>query len=559
MYIICELMETLMIKKIFLVTFLFLLVFCCLSITALAVDDIEWVESQSSVKLYWGDSVTEGDYVITAEDFSNNSVYLSISKNETLLKKFPLSEGMEMECDDEIKVYAKTIDPNYEIITENGKEFKRKGSSDPYAELNISVRGEPEFDITVETDKEIYDSKSSADSKIYATITVQNNGDAAAKNTILTINTSGLELLSGKTEYKNMEIQKSESLKAINLTLKTPTPWEDTDFNISVNITGTDIKANNFDYGSETTITVEKKWNLIVSKSFPEERNLGETVPVTISLRNSGICDLNNIAINDSVVSGMHLQENKTLNKTLSLKSGERAEKIIEYSLIPESTGDFTLPLCIATFTLPNGQQEEVSSNNSSDTVTIYEPDVIVTKTVDKQQMNVGDNLTVNITAQNNKNVKLSVRVNDTLPPGAKLISGEISSKQLLQSDGDWMSINYTIQMNQEGEIKLPACKANFTDVEKKFIEVSSNTPIVYVKNPISLAANNTTMTLGTNESNANTSGNNSSSQSGNNSSGTGQADNNTSNNTATPGFDIVFSMIGFLGVSSLLRKRKRL
>jgi uncharacterized repeat protein (TIGR01451 family) len=255
----------------------------------------------------------------------------------------------------------------------------------------------------------------------------------------------------------------------------------------------------------------------------------------------------------------MHLQENKTLNKTLSLKSGEKADKVLEYSLIPESTGDFILPLCTAVFTLPNGQLEEVSSNNSSDTVTIYEPDIIVVKNVDKQQMNVGDNLTVNITAQNNKNIKLSVRINDTLPPGAKLISGEISSKKLLQSDGDSMSMNYTIQMNTGGEIKLPACKANFTDVEKKSTEVSSNTPIVYVESPLSLATNNTTMTIGTNGSSTNTSGNNSSSQAGNNSSGTGQIGTNSSSSGTTPGFDIVISIIGFLGVSGLLMKRKSL
>jgi uncharacterized repeat protein (TIGR01451 family) len=548
-----------MIKKISLTALLFTFVFFCLSITALAVNDIEWVETQSSVKLYWGDSATEGDYVIKAEDFNNKSVFISISKDGNTLKNFPLSEGMEMECDDEIKVYAKTIDPNYETITENGNEFKRKGSSDPYAELNISVRGEPEFDITVETDKDTYDPKSSADSKIYATITVQNNGDAAAKNTVLTINTTGLELLNGKTEYRNSEIKKSESLKSINLTLKTPALWEDKEFNIAANITGTDIKANEFDYGNAKTISVEKKWNLIVSKSFPEESSFGETIPVSVSVRNNGLCDLNNIVLNDSIVSGMHLRENRTLNKTLSLKSGERAEKALEYSLIPESTGDFTLPLCVAVFTLPNGQREEISSNNSSDTITIYEPDVIVTKTVDKQQMNVGDNVTVTITAQNNKNVKLSVRVNDTLPPGAKLVAGETSLKQLLQSNGDWMSINYTIQMNKEGEIKLPACKANFTDVGKKSIEVSSDTPIVYVGSPISLTANNTTVAVEENGSSKNTNGNNSSSQTGNNSSGTGQIGSTNSNNGKTPGFDIVLSVIGFLGISGFLKKRNML
>ena len=40
--------------------------------TALAADDVEWVEKQSAAKLYWGDSVTVDGYVIKAEDFSED-------------------------------------------------------------------------------------------------------------------------------------------------------------------------------------------------------------------------------------------------------------------------------------------------------------------------------------------------------------------------------------------------------------------------------------------------------------------------------------------------------
>jgi len=192
--------------------------------TALAANDIEWVEKQDTVKLYWGDSVTVDDYVIKAEDFSNDTVFVSISKNGERLMTSPLSEGMDIECNDEIKVSALTIDPNYETITKDGKQFQRKNSN-PYADLTISKRGEPKFDIQVETDKGTYDSKSSGDSKIDVTINVENNGDAEAKNTVLTIDTAGLELLKGKTEYRNAVIHKGESLAPINLTLKTPAPW----------------------------------------------------------------------------------------------------------------------------------------------------------------------------------------------------------------------------------------------------------------------------------------------------------------------------------------------
>jgi len=66
-------------------------------------------------------------------------------------------------------------------------------------------------------------------------------------------------------------------------------------------------------------------------------------------------------------------------------------------------------------------------------------------------------------------------------------------------------------------------------------------------------------MTIGTNGSSTNTSGNNSSSQAGNNSSGIGQIGTNSSSSGTTPGFDIVISIIGFLGISGLLMKRKNL
>ena len=533
---------------------LFIFVFFCLSMTALAANDVEWVEKQDTVKLYWGDSVTVDDYVIKAEDFSNDTVFVSISKNGERLMTSPLSEGMDIECNDEIKVSAQTIDPNYETITKDGKQFQRKNSN-PYAELAISERGEPKFDIQVETDKTTYDSKSAADSKIDVKINVENNGDAEAKNTVLIIDTAGLELLKGKTEYLNTVIQKDEALAPINLTLKTPTPWEDTDFNITANITCVDIKDKKFEYGGSTAINVEKKWGLLVTKAFPEECRFGETIPVTVTVRNIGLCDIHKIVLNDSIASGMHLQVNKTLNKTFSLKSGEKAEKILEYSLVSEAPGEFTLPLCEAVFTLPNGQRQEVGSNNSGN-ILIKNPDIIVTKTVDKQQLNVGENLSVIITAQNNRNVNLNVKVNDTLPPGAKLLRGETSSKQILTSGGGSMSINYTLQMNTGGEIKLPACKANFTDIAKNSVVVTSDTPIVQVVMPVSPVVNNTTTAEVKNESSTQTAGENDSVTAGNNSSGSGQLGGTNGTNGATPGFDLIPAVIGFLVVSGLLRKR---
>ena len=539
-------------KKISLTALLFVFIFFCLSMTALAASDVEWVEKQGAAKLYWGDSVTVEDYVIKAEDFSNDTVFVSISKEGGKLKTSPLSEGMEVVYDDKIKVCAKKIDPNYETITKNGKEFKTKNWN-PCAELNVSVRGEPSFEIKIETNKDTYDSKSAGDSKIDVTINVKNNGDAEAKDIVLTTDTAGMELIKGKTEYINTRVLKDEALKPFNLTLKTPTPWEDADFNITAKLICLDIKGKKYEYEGSKTIKVDKKWDLIASKSFSENCHMGELVYVSVIVRNKGICDINNIVLNDSIVSGMRLQEDTTLNKTFSLKAGETAEKVLKYTLIPETPGEFTFPTATATFTLPNGQSKEVSSNNSG-TVKINGPNITVIKTVDKQQLNTGDILNVTVMAQNTGNVNANVRVNDTLPPGAELISGETSFKQILKSGGDSKNVTYTLQMNKEGEIQLPACKASFYDLDKYSGEVNSDAPVVHVGTQTSQEGNNT-QTEGINKSNPE--GNNSSAmvQIGGTNGSTNEST-NESTNGSTPGFCSLSSVIGFLAVTWLLSKR---
>jgi uncharacterized repeat protein (TIGR01451 family) len=209
-------------------------------------------------------------------------------------------------------------------------------------------------------------------------------------------------------------------------------------------------------------------------------------VYVSVTVRNGGLCDINNIALKDQIVSNMHLQQDATFDKTLSLKAGETAKNVFKYTLIPEKPGDFTFPSTVATFTLANGQSEEVTSDNS-DTTKIYGPYIEITKTVNKQQLSPGDELTVTVTAKNTGNIDASVTVTDTVPSEAKLISGETSFKQVLESNGGSKTITYIMQMNKEGEIKLPACKASFLDLDKYSGEVYSEAPVVSVGKTITL------------------------------------------------------------------------
>lgn len=529
-----------MVKKLALIALLAVFFVSAFSVTAFAEEDIEWIEKQDGTTLYWGDTVTVNGYDIKAEDFNDdNQVFISISKDGEKLKTFPLSVGMEVVYNDRIKVYAQEVDPNYETIEKNGKKFKT-GNWNPYAKLDILIKGEPKFDIEVETKKDTYDSKSTGDSAIDVSIKIKNEGDAKAENTILTIDTAGMEVLKGKTKYTFGQVLKDETLESVNLTLKAPKPWEDTDLNVTAKVTCEDVRDEKYEDIGFKVIKIEKKWGLVISKVITRNNHMGKPIRVSVNVRNEGLCDLDNIILKDSVAPETHLQKDMVLEKTLSLKSGELTEKVFEYTLIPDKPGEFTFPKATANFTLPNGQNGEASSNNSEN-IKIYGPEISVTKTIDRQQLNSGDKLTVTITVRNAGNVGSSVTVTDTVPPEAKLISGETSFKQILESNGDSKTVSYILQMHKEGEIRLPACKASFIDLDEYSGEVISDTPVVYVGVPISLEG-----------SSEQPEGKTDSNQEKNDSSIMAQNEESED----TPGFGPVLAIAGFLAVAGILGRR---
>ena len=530
-----------MAKKLALIALLAVFFTSAFSIIALAEEDIEWVEKLDGKTLYWGDTVTVNGYVIKAEDFNDNKqVFVSISKDGEKLKTSPLSAGLEVVYDDKIKVYAQEVNPNYEIIKKDGKEFKT-GNWNPYAKLDILIKGEPEFDIDVETKKDTYDSKSTGDGAIDVSIEIKNDGDAKAKNAVLTIDTAGMEVLKGKKKYTLGEVLKEETLEPVNITLKAPKPWEDTDLNISAKITCEDVRNKKYEDIGFKVIKIEKKWGLVISKFITRDNHMGKPIYVSVNVRNVGLCDIDDIVLTDSIASETHLKKDAVLEKTLSLKSGELAEKVFEYTLIPEKPGEFTFPKTTANFTLPNGQNGDAGSNNS-EKVKIYGPEISVTKTINKQQLNSGDELTVTITVKNTGNIDSSVTVTDTVPPEAKLISGETSFKQILGSGGGSKTVTYILQMHKEGEIHLPACKASFLDLDEYSGEVVSDTPVVYVGVPISLEG-----------SSKQPEGKTDSNQEKNKSSGLAQNEDPED----TSGFGPVLAIAGLLAVTFILGRRR--
>ena len=438
----------------------------CMPISAHTSDDVEWKMVVDSTTLRWADSVTNGEYVIIAEDFDKESlVYIAISKDGHVREYAPLGVGDELIADGEIKVCVRAVDPDIKTWADE--------VSNPSVAIRIYRRGLPSLNIKIITDEELYDPKSSSTpSTITATITVKNTGDAKIENVDLAIDTGGLELTDGDLTYQYTQILKGKSMDAVVIKMKTPLSCVDTtSFIISAEAKGYDMKGVEYKGSVSIPVSIAKNWELIVAKAADEKIYMTETTHVHVDVINMGICDLDSITITDVIAEDFELKESTTLEKTISLKAGTR--ELFGYVLKPTMPGTFTVPAVTARFTAPNGKEHAISSETPR--ITVYGPNIVLTKTVSRSNVNSGDEVKVTVNVQNIGNVDASVTASDSLPSTATFVSGDTGFKELLKS-GSSKSFSYVIRMKTSDEVKLPAATARFIDRQGYNGERVSNT-----------------------------------------------------------------------------------
>ncbi len=106
--------------------------------------------------------------------------------------------------------------------------------------------------------------------------------------------------------------------------------------------------------------------------------------------------------------------------------------------------------------------------------------------------VNLGDNVIVTVNINNVGNIVTHVAVNDSLPEGASLVNGTTSLASTSLELNTPEIFSYTMRMNKEGEIALPAAVANYTDFAysgMKRSASSSERPVVTVINSSEIAS----------------------------------------------------------------------
>ena len=463
--------------------------------------DIEW-DTATTGTLYKGGTLTNGDYMVKAVQFASAvpglkdingnivpetdvapSVIIEIYKDNVLIKDLVMTTMSEAYTDPDYEVKVSTTG----FTLKNAKEWVYEYYN-PSASVSIQLRAKPKIEVTVKTDETTYTSYE--DQIITATVTVKNTGKAFAKNVDVNLNVGELKLRGGDTSqlhqyYYKMEKDASNEFSVI---LVVPQLIDQKSYTLSADASFNDLK--DIDYTSITgtvSATVSPRQNFFtLSKSVSKDRiYLSNNIVVRVTVATSGMFDVYNVHITDNMSDDFKLESSTPFKWDIPvLKPGEEWGTTYSIKSIETNINGFTLPKASATFTANNKQY---SDSSDSPSVIVNGPKILLNKTVDKSVVNITDYVTVNVTINNVGNIATKAEVKDTLPEGVSLVSGSTSLEGLYLELNTPQAFSYTMRMDRDGNITLPAAVANYTGVEYRGTvraALSSERPIITVIDP---------------------------------------------------------------------------
>lgn len=359
----------------------------------------------------------------------------------------------------------------------------------PWAKVAIELRAKPILTVTVTTDKSAY--TSSNDRVMTATVTVKNTGGAVIKNVDVNLNIGELKLEDGRTEllHNNYLSMAKGASQSYSVVISVPKLVSQKSYTLNAEAKGYDVKDIEYKSLGNLSLAVSPRPmdppRVTISKSIKNNIYLKDTVYVKITVGNGGTYDVYNIHVNDSMNENFELKTNDSLQwDPPLLKPGQEWSTSYPIKPLLASPTGFTLPAATVRFMYTN-----ITSSISSQTtnVIVNGPQIVLKKTVNKAKVNITEDVTVTVSISNSGNIGTSAEVKDTLPAGASLVSGPTSLASTYLEYNKPLGFSYTIRMDTDGNISLPAATATYTDVQWRGAGravKSSETPVIMVIDP---------------------------------------------------------------------------
>ncbi|MDK2892376.1 BatD family protein [Methanohalophilus sp.] len=447
-----------------------IILFLIYPVNAYEIEDVQWDSVIDSKTMHWGDRVDVDEYTIETADFDDDGyVYVNLYKNGVGVKYAPMQVGDSLDYRDvddghDIRVYIKEIDLDID---------QWKGTMQhPTAKISVYMRGLPEFDITIDTNKDTYDPRTTASvDGIEVSVKVKNTGEADAYDITLRLSGADLDLKDGDLVHEISELSIGETSETFVTKFEIPLFWEETDIDITATVEGYDINNDLHTEKESHKVTIKPKSELLITKSTVDEVYMGNNVRVKVSMRNWGLCSISGIHVEDSLpTTGFEMLDNVVLEKDLSLAPDESVV-LFEYSLKPINDGKYKLPPTEATFTVDGitytakSQQPEIQVDG---------PVIEISQSLSNSKIHIGETSTVTVTIKNSGNRPANVKFSSEVPEGLSFVSGDLFVDQVLD-DGKSVTYSYVVKATENGTFTIPPVQGNFIDLENYKGEMISN------------------------------------------------------------------------------------
>lgn len=403
---------------------------------------------------------------ITPEYPVNPSVIIKIYEDSNIVDQFELTEDGSHTINDDIKVTAE------DLPSPNSKEWIYEYYR-PWVNLKVQEIDRPAFNIDINMSKTDF---GWADTYAEIKVNITNIG-TESKRVNAIIDTKGLNLIRG-VQRKEFSLLKENESVIVDYGIEIPRLSQVRKYNISVNVSGTDIRNRIVYDKNYTIITVGTNTPLMEMVNFTKySRNktyLGDNVLVLLTVENKGDYDIESITVEDSIPNNFKLIGNQTLKWSATFDRMWTGT----YILKPEKSGTYDLPVARAIIKI-SGNNYDISSNIRN--MEITGPDVKATKSASRQ----GNIIKVNVKVENNGNAMTSITIRDEIPEGYTITKGEKDLYAFLDK-GSSTSLYYEIKMNNDQNIiYLPPATVYYSLIERKDKTLSNNVTIGQITTPV--------------------------------------------------------------------------
>ncbi|GFO96626.1 hypothetical protein ig2599ANME_0815 [groundwater metagenome] len=453
------------------------------------VSQFQWREGTSG-KLMRGEELTYNGYTVKATAFPapvKSNLYsgapaqavipfvgINISRNGILINSILLAQGdYYIAPDGELKITAK------QLPSKEGTEWVYETYA-PWAKIEMSPRGTPALEVSVETDYNEYTSL--ANTEITASVTIRNTGSADVLNANMNILTS-LPLKRGDLKYSYERIKKGESITN-KITFATPIITELKNYEILANTTGYDAKDLFYTAQSSKTILIAPEPEQIptIRKSANAKIYLEEYAMVSVTFKNNANYELKNVSITDTLPDGFRLLSNNSLHWVVTVPAkGEWDSRYLIKPLEANKDGA-VLPPANAEFRT-RGEYYTIQSNQPG--IVVHGPKISLTKQIDISEINPGDTVTVTVLAENVGSTPTKVSIKDQLPLEGTLVNGSTSLDDFIEANKA-ARFSYSLKIDSEQPVKLPPATVEFNELDAKSgkLTARSNEPEIGIKSP---------------------------------------------------------------------------